>query len=652
MRRSLSLSTYLGVVVVALLLAVALTLVLFAYVQGRAAAHAQARAALRAAGERIVDRFDNFMDAPTLFTVMASVSTTQDERAGNLSFAKEAIDQSPQIDGIYMGTDDGLFLQAVPLGPLQDPWRRATGAPADATYAFIRVRDDAEHGRMRSWRFLDATGRVVGEGGPERTDYDPRTRPWYSAALPEKGTVLSGPYRMAVTGELGLTISKRHVDNAATVVAVDILLTTLSRFLANEQVSEHGRSYLFDRSGRLVAHSDPAVMQHLLGVLNGQEAPGRLLSADPVLGRVEDLMRRGGNSDAVIEEDQASPWLMQTGSLRSGGVMDGYQIALAAPLDDFTAPSERVAKRSLLLSAVIVVVGVLLALVLAWRLGRPLAALTATARRLEDLDFEPKAVPASNVAEIAALSFALAAARSAIRTFALYVPKEIVRAIVGAGGIGTLAARREEVTVLFTDIRDFTTICEANRPEAVVEMLCAYFEALSAGVYAHGGAIIQFLGDSIYASWNAPTPDPDHADHACACALDLVERVHRFNRAQSAAGRPVFATRLGLHTGQALVGSVGSIERLQYTGMGDTVNVASRLEGLNKQFGTTVLVSEAIRARCLQRFAFRALGKVTLKGRSEELQVYELLPTAIEPFADQCLGTGKPDEAPSVRNQA
>ena len=650
MKRSLSLSTYLCVVVVALLLAVALTLVLFAYVQGRATAQAQARAALRAAGERIVDRFDNFMDAPTLFTVIASVWTPQDEQAvSKLAFAKEAIDQSPQIDGIYLGTGKGMFLQVVPLNSLHEPWRQALKAPAEAAYAFVWVREEPEHGRIRSWRFLNAAGQSIGGGGPEPTKYDPRIRPWYSAALPEQGAVLSGPYQMAVTGKFGLTISRRHVDDATTVVAVDVLLDSLSQFLGNEHVSEHGRSYLFDRSGQLVAHSDPSVMRRLLGVWSGQVAQISLLSADPVLARVKNLLRRGGSGDPVIEDSQGSPWLMQTASLRADGVLAGYKIALASPLADFTAPSERTAQRSLVLSAVIVVLGVLLALLVAWRLGRPLAALTATANRLEDLDFEPKAVPRTRVAEIAALALALAAARGAIRTFALYVPKEIVRAIVSAGGNSALAARREEVTVLFTDIRDFTTICEANRPEAVVEMLSGYFETLSAGVYRHGGAIIQFLGDSIYASWNAPTPDPDHADHACACALDLVERIRRFNEAQSAAGRPVFITRLGLHTGQAIVGSVGSVERLQYTGMGDTVNVASRLEGLNKQLGTTVLVSEAVRASCLQRFAFRALGKVALKGRSEELQVYELLPTAMASLAEPRLDGFGPA---AIKNQA
>jgi adenylate cyclase len=620
--------------VVGLLLVVALSLVLFTYLQGRAAAHAMARDSLRVVGERIVDRFDKVMDAPTLFTIMASVAAPQDDpTVHRIAFAKEAIDQSPEIDGIYLGRGNGQFLQAVPLGPPDDPWRTATGAPSQAVYAFGSVQVGPTAQRMRSWTFLDAAGQKIGTGAPEPTDYDPRTRPWYQAALAVPGPILTRPYQMAVTREHGVTIARRHVDDLSTVVAVDILLKTFSGFLASEKISVNGRSYLFDREGQLFAHSDPAAMRLLIRALEGDASARTALAADRALSRLQALAPSQNRDDVVIMDDDGADWLMQTRALPEDGVLAGYKIGLAAPLQDFTGPSERLAQRGLMLSAIVIVGGILVALLVAWRLGRSLAGLTEAARRLEDLDFRPEPVQVSNVAEITALSHALTAASAAIRTFALYVPKEIVRAIVKTGGADARSARRQDITVLFTDIRDFTTICEGTEPEAVVEMLSAYFDLLSEGVYAHGGAIIQFLGDSIYASWNAPTPDPDHVDHACACALTLVAKIDRFNAAQVAADKPVFITRLGLHTGHAVVGSVGSAERLQYTGMGDTVNVASRLEGLNKQFGTSILASEAVYLRCKAGLNFRELGEVQVKGRNESLRVFELLEPHGKPSA-------------------
>jgi adenylate cyclase len=124
--------------------------------------------------------------------------------------------------------------------------------------------------------------------------------------------------------------------------------------------------------------------------------------------------------------------------------------------------------------------------------------------------------------------------------------------------------------------------------------------------------------------WNAPEPDPDHINDACRCVLALKDGVDELNAANRASGLPELVTRFGLHTGEAVVGSVGARSRRQYTAMGDTVNVASRLEGINKEFGTTVLVSRAVRERADPGFAFRALGKARAKGRAEEIEVYEL----------------------------
>lgn len=156
-------------------------------------------------------------------------------------------------------------------------------------------------------------------------------------------------------------------------------------------------------------------------------------------------------------------------------------------------------------------------------------------------------------------------------------------------------------------------------------MLSSYFDIFSETIAAHHGAIIQFLGDSVFAMWNAPIPDTHHAEHACLCALDLSRRVDSYNLAQRERGLPEFRTRFGIHTGLAVVGSVGASERLQYTGMGDTINLASRLEGMNKAYGTTILASAAVVARCPPVFNFRALGSAHAKGRMEALDVYELV---------------------------
>ena len=194
-------------------------------------------------------------------------------------------------------------------------------------------------------------------------------------------------------------------------------------------------------------------------------------------------------------------------------------------------------------------------------------------------------------------------------------------------------ARRQEVTALFTDIFDFTTISEKYPPEEVVAMLSAYFDIFSEAIGEHRGTIIQFLGDSVFAMWNAPIADPDHAEHACRYALAVEVKLAVFNAEQRRRGLPEFRTRWGIHSGPAVVGSVGGRERLQYTAMGDTINVASRLEGMNKLYGTSILASGAVVERCAGKFNFRPLGEGQAKGRTEKLDLFEVLALDAAPEA-------------------
>jgi len=306
----------------------------------------------------------------------------------------------------------------------------------------------------------------------------------------------------------------------------------------------------------------------------------------------------------------------------------GDVAVIAAPVDELMAAARAGLYQALLLSAAIVVLAVMGALIVAHLITKSLHQLTASANRMQDLDFSTPIEVPTRVSEIATLGGAMNRARDAIFTFALYVPKEVVRRAMASGDFAGRTARRQEVTAIFTDIYDFTTISEQHSPEDVVGMLSEYFDILNSTVNAHGGTIIQFLGDSIFAMWNAPAPDPDHAEHACRGALAMKERLDVFNETQRSSGLPEFRTRFGIHTGTAVVGSVGAKDRLQYTAMGDSINVASRLEGMNKGYGTFILASGAVVAQCHDRSRFRPLGEGQAKGRATALDLYEVIGVA------------------------
>ncbi len=179
-------------------------------------------------------------------------------------------------------------------------------------------------------------------------------------------------------------------------------------------------------------------------------------------------------------------------------------------------------------------------------------------------------------------------------------------------------------TLLFADIRGFTTISEQLPPEAVVDLLNRYFAAVEPVLHAHGGWINKFGGDSLLAVFGAPVPQTDHARRAVQAALAMRAALAEFNQAQAAQGQPPLQIGIGLHCGDMLAGNVGSPARMEFTVIGDTVNVASRIDGLNKDWDTDILVSAEAWAAAGADFPARAMPPVALKGKSQLTQVYAL----------------------------
>ena len=181
----------------------------------------------------------------------------------------------------------------------------------------------------------------------------------------------------------------------------------------------------------------------------------------------------------------------------------------------------------------------------------------------------------------------------------------------------------QELTVLFSDIRDFTTISSSLPPADVVRMLNEYYGHMVEKIFQHGGTLDKFIGDGIMAYFGAPLPDPDHALHATDCAMAMIDGLAQLNVARVARGAPMLRIGVGLHTGVAVVGDIGSpAHRLDFTAIGDTVNVASRIEGLTKAAETPVLVSAATRERVGARYDWRVIEPMSIRGKSDPLALF------------------------------
>ena len=181
----------------------------------------------------------------------------------------------------------------------------------------------------------------------------------------------------------------------------------------------------------------------------------------------------------------------------------------------------------------------------------------------------------------------------------------------------------QELTVLFSDIRDFTATSAALSAPEVVRMLNEYYGRMVEKVFQHGGTLDKFMGDGIMAYFGAPLPDADHATHAVDCALAMLAELDALNAVRAARGAPPLKIGVGLHTGVAVVGDIGSpLHRLDYTAIGDTVNVAARIEGLTKAAGTPILASQTTRDRAAARHSFRALEPMNIRGKTEPVTLF------------------------------
>ncbi|HMC76646.1 MAG TPA: adenylate/guanylate cyclase domain-containing protein [Vicinamibacterales bacterium] len=214
--------------------------------------------------------------------------------------------------------------------------------------------------------------------------------------------------------------------------------------------------------------------------------------------------------------------------------------------------------------------------------------------------------------------------RKVAKLFGRYVSRDVYAQLMANPDQAELGGRRREMTVLFSDIRGFTTVTERGNPEELVSQLNEYFSRMVEIVFRHKGTVDKFVGDMVMALFSAPLDDPDHANHAVQAAVDMVKELGELNRGWMAKGMTQLDIGIGVNSGDMIAGNIGSSSIMSYTVIGDNVNLGARLESLNKDYKTRIIISEATRARLTGDFRTRPLGDVVVKGKSKAVQIFEI----------------------------
>ena len=322
----------------------------------------------------------------------------------------------------------------------------------------------------------------------------------------------------------------------------------------------------------------------------------------------------------------------------AGGLMPGIQIH-ASVADDFL--SNRVMRpesrpvRFALVAAFALATGLLAALLPAWWAAAAFALVAASFAFVATRQFAAgnwinltQPILASSIALFGGVGYQYffegREKRKMKRLFGQYVSKDVYEQLVDNPDLARLGGQRREMTVLFSDIRGFTTVSEKGQPEEIVAILNEYFTRMVEIVFEHKGTLDKFVGDMVMALFGAPLDDPNHAEHAVDAALKMIRELNVLNRKWAAEGRPSLDIGIGISTGPMIAGNIGSEAIMSYTVIGDSVNLGARLESLNKEYGTRIIISEATRDALPGRYLLRPLGDVVVKGKTRPVAIFEV----------------------------
>ncbi len=526
----------------------------------------------------------------------------------------EPLISNHHIETVYIADNWGnfIFSKREPGGTFSTKIIEQTGAPP----------------RTR-WKYRDHSLRVIKTETKKLESFDPRIRPWYLGAKDSMKTYWTDIYIFFTEQKPGISCATPILDRDGKflgVLGMDIGIDGLSTFLKTLKIGKQGLAFIFDEKGEIVAYPEAG------HTLDWTEEDGVLRMA-----YVENL--DVASVSAAYEEYKKNG--ESRFSLESGG--QGYmasftpfppafekpwKVGMLVPKDDFTGDLKQANKVALVFSLAVLGLAILLASRVSRSISRPILLLTQETEKIKDFRLDESREISSHIKEIQLLQEAVGRMRVSLKSFTRFAPQEIVREVVVRGQEAMLGGERREVTLLFGDLRGFTGFSEKTSPETVVHLLNAHFEAMVGIINTHGGFVVDFLGDSLFAVFGAPLADAGHARKAVNCAVEMQLVRQRLNEQNEAQGLQSLEMGIGINTGGCIAGNMGAMQRIKYGVVGHAVNLASRLESFT--VGGQVLISESTYQAVAPHFGLAGPLEAYAKGVEGALRIWEVRGVAQE----------------------
>ncbi len=477
----------------------------------------------------------------------------------------------------------------------------------------------------------DKSGEII-KSAPQEIKYDPRERVWYKQATQIKGFGWSDAYVFfsGVKKTLGITAADPVYINGTLmgVVGIDMKLNALNSFLKEQIVGKTGTAFIVNNKGDLIAYPNLENIQknHDENTLSKVNVitPWQQAAFKEFIATKKTKFTYTYDSNNYL----ANFFLLPSFAAKN------WYIAVTVPENDFVGDLKHASLVTMEICLAILVLGSLLITLFSRKISKSLNRLVKVTHEIREFKLDDTPPIHSHIEEIAFLANAIYSMRSGLRAFQKYVPADLVRVLIHKGKGAQLGGSKKTITIFFSDIKNFTRIAENMSPEKLMLHLCDYFDELTNIIREQNGTIDKYIGDAIMAFWNSPQVDKDHCYHACLAAVNFQKKLSELNIKWEQEGKPTLPSRIGLNTGEAIVGNLGSSTRINYTAIGDTINLASRLETINNVYGTNILVTEAVYKIVKDRFVFRIIDCIAVVGKHEHHFIYELIKEKTSDFSE------------------
>jgi class 3 adenylate cyclase len=535
-----------------------------------------------------------------------------------------ALTSAAYIDAIYVSFEDGYHRVVTRIDEDRRHADPRIAASANWHSSYI---DAISYGlrRTRHRAFFDIWPHQVG-GYDIATEADIRGLPGYQAAKTTRTLAVTEPSINPDTGFpiISLRVPFFHGVDFLGCASANITMDVLSRFLDKHRASTHSTTLIADRNnGKIIAFPDK---QKSVRIENGVLKIATLDDIDDLDVRAAHRQHKLGGSNSFVFKSPANgeDFIAAFANFPTG-FGQPWQVITLTPIDDFVGTLKSTNRLMMVVIIILTLVELFFIYFASGRLSRPVENVSRQLQAIEGLQFDAVATRPSRIREIAKLESAASLLRTSLKSFSSFVPLDVVRQLIKSGIPLTLGVEPRFLTVFFSDLENFSSHSETLAPADLLVQISTYLEEVSAAISHEGGTVDKFIGDGVMAFWNAPIERTDHVLRACAGALRAARRMERVNDAWEAEGRPRIRIRIGLNCANVLVGNIGSSTRLSYTALGDGVNVAARLEGINKLFGTTICISDQVYEQVRTEVMVRPIKRVRVKGRETMFMIYELL---------------------------